>query len=108
MAGGTLMRAFGTLTAALFATGLTAAAAAESRTFIIPNNADGYGVDRCLASGERCGTVVANAYCQSQSFAEAKSFRKVEKDEITGAVPVSGRNACAAGCDSFVAITCAR
>ena len=67
---------------------------AENRTFIIPNNADGYGVDRCLANGERCGPTVATTYCQSQSFAQARSFRKIERDEITGAVPTSGRNAC--------------
>ena len=29
-----------------------AAAQAEKRVFIIANNADGYGVDRCLASGD--------------------------------------------------------
>ena len=84
-------------------------AAAESRTFIIANNADGYGIDRCLANGEQCGTVVATSYCQSQSFAKAQAFRKVERDEITGAVPTSGKSACAGGgCDSFVAITCSR
>ena len=33
-----------------------ASAQAEKRIFIIANNADGYGVDRCLASGEKCGT----------------------------------------------------
>ena len=37
-------------------------AAAESRVFIIANHADGYGVDRCLANGERCGVTVATAY----------------------------------------------
>ena len=31
------------------------AAQAEKRTFIIANNADGYGVDRCLATGATCG-----------------------------------------------------
>ena len=88
---------------------LTGQAAAESRTFIIPNNADGYGVDRCLANGERCGQVVATSYCQSQSFAQAKSFRRIERDEITGAVPVSGKNACqGTSCDGFVAIICSR
>ena len=52
---------------------------------------------------------VATAYCQSQSFAQARSYRKLERDEITGAVPTSGRNACqGAGCDSFVAIICSR
>ena len=87
------------LSAALFA----GSAAAETRIFIIANNADGYGVDRCLASGGPCGTTVATAYCQSQSFAQARSFRKIERDEITGAIPASGKIA-----DEFVAIECAR
>ena len=87
---------------------LTAPAAAENRIFIIANNADGYGIDRCLANGERCGVTVATAYCQSQSFAQAKSFRKIERDDITGAVPTVGKNACAGSCDSFVAIECSR
>jgi hypothetical protein len=86
---------------------LAAAAAAEERVFVIANHADGYGVDRCLASGERCGAVVATAYCQSHSFALAKSFRRIEREEITGAVPAGG-GACAGGCESFVAIECSR
>lgn len=80
---------------------------AESRTFIIANHADGYGVDRCLANGERCGVTVATAYCQSQSFAAAKSFRKIEREEITGAVPASN-NVCSGSCENFVAIECSR
>ena len=83
-------------------------AAAENRTFIIPNNPDGYGVDRCLANGEACGASVAAAYCQSQAFARASTFQKIERDEITGAVPTSGRHACVGSCDSYVAITCSR
>ena len=100
--------------ASIFAAALTAgllhagAATAENRTFIIPNNPDGYGVDRCLANGERCGSVVATSYCQSQSFVQARSFRRVDRDEITGAVPTSGRNACIGSCESFVAIECTR
>jgi len=82
-------------------------AVAESRIFIIANHADGYGVDRCLANGERCGVTVATAYCQSQSFAAAKSFRKIEREEITGAVP-AGNSACSGNCESFVAIECSR
>jgi hypothetical protein len=85
-----------------------AAAKAEDRVFIIANHADGYGVDRCLSEGERCGTVVATAYCQSQAFTLAKSFRKVEREEITGAVPASTSKVCAGSCESFVAIECSR
>jgi len=81
---------------------------AENRTFIIPNNPDGYGLDRCLANGEKCGAALATTYCQSQSFARANSFQKIEKDEITGAVPTSGRNACVGSCESYVAIICSR
>ena len=84
------------------------AARAENRTFIIPSNADGYGVDRCLVNGERCGTPVANAYCQSQAFAQARSFQKIDRDEITGAVPATSRDACVGSCDSYVAIVCSR
>ena len=47
------------------------AAQAEKRTFIVANNSDGYGVDRCLASGASCGAAVATAYCKSRDFAEA-------------------------------------
>ena len=103
------MGKFRTFGLTLVVTGvLIGPAAAENRTFIIPSNADGYGVDRCLANGERCGTTVATAYCQSQSFTQAQSFRRLDRDEITGAVPLSGKNACPGSCDSFVAITCSR
>ncbi len=67
------------------------AAQAEKRIFIVANNADGYGVDRCLAAGDKCGTAAATAYCKSREFAQASSFRKVDKDEITGAVPTNSR-----------------
>jgi hypothetical protein len=83
-------------------------AAAETRIFVIANNAGGYGVDRCLAGSEACGAQVATAYCQSQSFAQARSFRKVDRDEITGAVPTSSNTCRGAACDEFVAIECSR
>jgi hypothetical protein len=103
------MRKSVTLGAALVAGVLVGGAArAENRLFIIANNPDAYGTDRCLANGERCGSVVATAYCQSQSFENARSFRRIEKDEITGAVPVGGKNACVGSCESYVAIICSR
>lgn len=84
------------------------AAQAEKRIFIVASNADGYGVDRCLASGEKCGTAAATAYCKSREFAQAVSFRQVDKDEITGAIPTNG-GVCKGGhCDQFVAIECSR
>src|SRR6202051_2738183 len=96
--------------AALAAVLLGAASAhAEKRIFIIANNADGYGVDRCLASGAQCGTAVANSYCKSRDYAQALSVSKVKRDEHTGAIPTSGPGSCSGGtCDNFVAIVCSR
>ena len=83
-------------------------ASAESRVFIIANQADSYGIDQCLARGETCGAHAARAYCQSRDFALASSFRRVDPDEITGSVPKDGPNCVHGGCDEFVAITCQR
>jgi hypothetical protein len=84
------------------------AAQAEKRIFIVANNADGYGVDRCLASGAKCGTAAATAYCKTKAFAQATSFRQVDRDEITGAIPTDA-GACNGGsCEQFVAIECTR
>jgi len=97
------------IAAAAFAAALVAAAGAqaEKRMFIIANNPDGYGVDRCLASGASCGAAVANSYCRSRSFGQALSYRKVDRDDITGAIPSTG--ACpGTNCDNFVAIECSR
>lgn len=83
------------------------AASAENRVFIIANHADGYGVDRCLAAGAGCGTPIANSYCRSRDFERALSYRKVDRDDVAGAVAVS--TSCpAGGCTAFVAIECAR
>jgi hypothetical protein len=81
-------------------------AQAERRIFVIANDADGYGVDRCLATGAKCGAMAANAYCKSREFAEAASFRKVARDDITGGIPAGGCKG--SKCDDFVAIVCAR
>ena len=83
-------------------------ASAETRVFIIANEADGYGVDQCLAKGDKCGAHVARSYCQSRDFAQASSYRRVDPDEITGSVPKSGANCPRGGCDEYVAITCER
>ncbi|HEV2627709.1 MAG TPA: hypothetical protein VGV41_03600 [Pseudolabrys sp.] len=85
------------------------AAQAERRMFIIPNDADGYGVDRCLANGEHCGQPVANTYCQTHQFASAASYRKVDRDDITGAIPGGASGDCRGGkCSNLVAIVCTR
>jgi Na+-transporting NADH:ubiquinone oxidoreductase subunit NqrB len=84
------------------------AALADSRVFIVANQADGYGVDQCLAKGEKCGAHAARSYCQSRDFAQATSYRRVDPDEITGSVPTTGDSCNHAGCSEFVAITCQR
>lgn len=79
---------------------------ADSRVFIIANQPDGYGIDRCLAGGDKCGASAALTYCQSREFAKATAFRRVDPDEITGSVPkpVAGKSAR----EEYVAITCQR
>ena len=84
------------------------AASADSRVFIIANQADGYGVDQCLANGEKCGAHAARSYCQSRDFSQASAYRRVEPDEITGSVPKSAASCNHAGCEEYVAITCQR
>ncbi len=97
------------IAAAVFAAVLfgAAAAQAEKRVFIIAANADGYGIDRCLAASAPCGKAAANSYCHSRAFAQALSFRKVDRDDITGAIPSTG-SCRGADCENFVAIECAR
>src|ERR1700744_2604098 len=83
------------------------AASADSRFFIIENQADGYGVDQCLARGEKCGAHAALSYCQSRDFAQASSYRRVDPEEVTGSVP-KGASCSHGGCGEYVAITCQR
>jgi hypothetical protein len=85
------------------------AAQAEKRLFIVASDSNGYGVDRCLASGAPCGEAVATSYCRSRQFAQALSFRKVDRDDITGAIPAGDPTTCKGGiCDNYVAIECSR
>ena len=99
------MRFLTTLLACLF---LAAAARAETKVFIIANEADGYGVDQCLAKGDKCGAHAALSYCRSRDFAEASSYRRVDPEEITGSVPKDNAKCPRGGCDEYVAITCQR
>ena len=102
------MRPLSAFIACAFLLGASAASA-DSRVFIIANHADGYGVDQCLAKGEKCGAHAARSYCQSRDFAQATAYRRVDPDEITGAVPRAGNETCAgSGCGEYVAITCQR
>lgn len=84
---------------------LASPALAESRIFIVANQPDGYGIDRCLADGDKCGQPAARAYCRSRDFAQAASYRRVERDEVTASIPAI----CAGSdCGEYVAITCQR
>jgi hypothetical protein len=83
-------------------------ASADSRVFIIANEGDGYGVDQCLARGEKCGAHAARSYCQSRDFAQASSYRRVDPDEVTGSVPKAAGSCNRPGCREYVAITCQR
>ena len=94
---------------ALLCMGLAGASAAERRMFIIANDADGYGIDRCLATGDKCGAAAANAYCKTHAFAQAATYHKVDRDDITGAIPSDGSGGCHGGkCENIVAIVCTR
>ena len=96
------------LTVAVLAAAMSPAQA-EKRIFIVANNADGYGVDRCLASGASCGTAAATSYCRTHEFNQALSFRKIDRDDITGAVPTAAGGSCrGVACEDFVAIECGR
>jgi hypothetical protein len=102
------MRSFPALLACAFVFAASAASA-DSRVFIVANQADSYGVDQCLANGEKCGAHAARSYCQARDFAQASSYRRVDPDEIAGSVPNAAGDSCNhIGCNEYVAITCQR
>src|SRR6202051_861802 len=102
------MRSFPALSACLFLLSASAASA-DSRVFIIANQADGYGVDQCLARGEQCGAHAARSYCQSRDFTQASAYRRVDPNEMTASVPKPAGGSCNhAGCDEYVALHCQR
>ena len=84
---------------------VSVSAQADKRTFIVANNADGYGIDRCLATGAACGAAAAAAYCRSRDYNKAASYRRLDRDEITG---TTGGACKGEACNEFVAIECSR
>ena len=102
------MRLSSALIVSAFLLAASSAASADSRVFIVANQADGYGIDECLASGEKCGAYAARSYCQSREFASATAYRRVDPDEITSSVPGGGEKCAGPGCGEYVAITCER
>ncbi len=101
------MRTLVVSVAAVLCISFAGAAQAERRMFIIGADAGGYGVDRCLESGAQCGAAVANAYCKSHEYSSAMSFRKVDRDDIPGAL-ASGGGCTGTRCSDLVAIVCSR
>ena len=103
------MRLSSALVASAFLLAAIPTASADSRVFIVANQADGYGVDECLAQGHKCGAHAARSFCQSREFAQASGYRRVEPDELTATVPgKSGERCTGPSCGEFVAITCQR
>lgn len=102
-----MMRSISAILAGAFLLAGTAAWA-DSRVFIIANQPDAYGVDQCLARGEKCGAHAAQSYCQSRDFAQASAYRRVDPDEITGSVPREHEHCGRSGCGEYIAITCQR
>jgi hypothetical protein len=58
--------------------------AAEAGNSFVVVAADGYGVEDCLAEGEECGRVVADAWCEAHGHGPAISFGLA--DDVTGAI----------------------
>jgi hypothetical protein len=85
-------------------------ALADSRVFIVANQPDGYGIDQCLANGDRCGAPAARAYCEANNFKTASSYRRLDPDEVTSAIPAAAGGKCSGGscAADYVAITCER
>ena len=103
------MRLSSALIASAFQFAAIPTASADSRVFIVANQADGYGVDDCLAQGHKCGAHAARSFCQSREFAQASGYRRVEPDELTATVPGDGGERCTGpSCGEYVAITCQR
>jgi hypothetical protein len=87
---------------------LASPAQAERRIFMVANDADGYGIDRCLAGGQKCGAAAANAYCKTQAFAQAMTYHKVTRNDVTGSVSGGDASVCRDNQCNLVAIVCRR
>ena len=70
-------------------------------TFIIPAT-DGYGIADCLTTGNACGVIVADAWCEAHGYSRAATFGTAA-EEVTGATPASLSDRAARP----IAITCA-
>jgi hypothetical protein len=81
----------------------------ETRTYVIGNMSDGYGIDTCLATGAACGKAAAAAFCRTRDYPTVASFAKVERVEVTGTIAAIDGRACGGrGCQDLIAIVCQR
>lgn len=64
----------------------TAVRAQEPANYTIADN-DGYGLGECMHSGNACGRVMADSWCQAHGHSHALSFGS--GDDVTGSVAVS-------------------
>jgi hypothetical protein len=94
---GDIMRTILVSLAAILCICIADSAQAERRMFIIASE-----------SGHDADRAAANAYCKSHQFAEAASFGKVDRDDITGAIPSGGTGGCRGDKCEVVAIVCTR
>lgn len=95
----------------LLAAGLLMAQSAFAETHIfLVDNSDGYGIDRCLASGEACGKAAAATICHSREYAKAIDFGRLDRADIAGSIPHGTQaNVCTGhSCPDMIAIICSR
>jgi hypothetical protein len=56
-------------------------------TFLIPAS-DGYGIADCLTTGNACGVIVADAWCEAHGYSRAATFGAAI-EEVTGSTSAS-------------------
>jgi hypothetical protein len=83
-------------------------ARAEQHMFLVANDADGYGIDRCLASGEKCGAAAANAYCTNQAFTAAARSQKILPAPVSQVPAKSSLLSAYVECSSQDVMSCGR
>lgn len=94
----------GGLSLSVLSASKTVAASSAQRTFLIPAG-DGYGVADCISSKAECGTIVANAWCESQGFAKATDFGVATREDFTGTLS-KAKPVAAAAAEQPLMITC--
>ena len=79
-------------------------ARAEQHMFLVANDADGYGTDRCLASG----SAARQRPMLTATFPVTASYHKVEEGDLAGATAKDAPGNCKDDRCDVVAIVCLR